>query len=76
MDILPKWSSLQIGDEISFVGQSIVLDNRGDHLFRAVDASRQQLVVRGEIPEYTGVCTFLDLHIIQVVPIMVGGWMC
>ena len=72
MDILPRWSDLQVGDTISFVGQSIVLDNRGDHLFRAADASRQQLVVRGTIPDSVNVCTFLDLQVIQVVPTIIG----
>ncbi len=73
MDIIPNWSELGIGDNISFVGQSVVLDNKGDHLFKSVDAGRQQLVIRGSIPDSTMVCTFLDLQIIQVVPMLVGS---
>ena len=72
MDIFPQWANLQVGDCISFVGQSVVLDNKGDHLFRAVDASRCQLVVRGAIPDMATVYTFLDLQILQVVPMIVG----
>lgn len=72
MDIFPQWSKLQIGDYISFVGQSVVLENKGDHLFRALDASRFQLVVRGAIPDAASVYTFLDLQILQVTPKVIG----
>ena len=74
MDIIPNWAMLQVGDNISFVGQSIVLDNKGDHLFKSTDASRQHLVIRGSIPDAV-VCTFLDLQIVQVEPMVIGSVM-
>ena len=72
MDILPIWDTLRVGESVSFVGQSVFLNNNNDHLFRALDASRFQVVVRGTIPDSANVCTFLDLLIIQVTPMVIG----
>lgn len=66
MVIFPQWGALSVGDTISFVGKTIVLDNGGKHLFRAMENPAIRVVVEGELPKMADVFTFLDVRVKSV----------
>ena len=66
MHLFPPWDSLAIGDTISFVARTVVLDNHGKHLFRPVDSPMVNVVVIGELPNMADTYSFLDVRVTSV----------
>ena len=73
MEGLPQWGSLSKGDIISFVGRSVILNNGGDHLFRPLECSAPNVIVRGELTMGVENFTFLGIEVLQVTPTVICG---
>ncbi len=73
MAIFYDWEKLQIGDRINVVGTPLILDNKGDHLFRTLEVPYKEMVVKGSIPVDHGTVAFVDLVITALQPVMVCG---
>ncbi len=66
MYVFPPWESLAIGDLISFVARTVVLDNHGKHLFIPVDSPLVKVVIIGELSSMAETYSFLDVRVTSV----------
>ena len=64
MDIFPNWNELAVGDTISFVAKTIVLNNQGRHLVCPIDSPSRRVVVIGELPQVSDTFTFLGVKVV------------
>ena len=64
MDVFPKWDALTVGDTISFVARTIVLNNQGRHLVCPIDCPTVRVVIEGELPQTADTFSFLGVQVV------------
>ena len=71
MDPFPNWDVFKEGDRVSLVGTPLIMDNRGDHLFRTLEAPCKEVVIRGILPVEHGTIAFVGLVIKTLKPVTI-----
>ena len=71
MEPFPNWADFKEGDRVSMVGTPIILDNRGDHLFRTMEVPCKEVVIRGCLPVEHGTIAFVGLVIKTLTPVTI-----
>ena len=70
MDVFPDWEKIHIGQYITFVAGSVLLDNNGAHLVFTCDFPRRTVVVKGELGKVEHQYAFLQVRVDQISPII------
>ena len=64
--VFPKWDALAVGDIISFVAKTIVLNNQGRHLVCPIDCPSMKVVISGELPQVSDTFSFVAVQVVTI----------